>query len=231
MKIGFYLFFLSLALCLSICNAYELKPYVGVDGQINRVKFKKGYGDNLFPKNYPQVNVYSGLKFKNNYSVEFGYIAAGLKSRYSVLRKGEGALGVPLPGIAEPAVFKSNLKIQGCHFSVINSFLKDSWDHFRILGGIGLAFLKAEACRESIEVGIPPMRVNSKRHFKKHKVVLRLMVAPEYKFKNSLGIRASVCFLNTSKITMKADPIQGIFTPVIRPKDSFVYSLGAFYEF
>lgn len=233
MKIGFYLFFLSMAFFLGLFNvsAYEVVPYAGIDGQINKLKFKEGYGENLFPKHYPQVNLYAGLKFNGSYSFEFGYIEAGLKSKYSTLYAGDNIIGAVLTKPLSPAVFNNYLKIKGSHIGIVNRFAQDDWDHFRVLGGVGLAFLKAEAIRETIEVGIPPYTLNRKRYFSKHKVVLRFIAASEYKFKNNLGIRASVLFLNTSKMTMRAQPISGTFTPAIRPKDSFVYSLGGFYEF
>lgn len=215
----------------------EVHPYFGVDQQVNRARFKHGYGENMFPKHHARLNVYSGLKFDDCISLELGYLSTISKSRFVTLKAGDSSLGAIILPSLEPAVFKSYIKFKGYHLSVVNTFAMPEWDHFRVLGGLGLIFLKADAKRDCISISCP-QRPGNVREFEKKMPVLRVMVAPEYIFKNRLGIRASVCFLNTStmKITAKrkeAGPISRVSTvnPTIRLKDSFVYSLGLFYEF
>ena len=227
-KLKIILALFTLLMPMGLCS-YELNPYVGIDGQINRMHFKQGYGDNLFPKHYPQINLYCGIKFKDINSVEFGYISEAVKNKNVTLHKNDSALGIIIPANADPALFRSYIKITGTHLSFLRTY-KNGWDNFRLVYGIGGAFLRAQAEREGLSFGHPG-RPGSTRHFKKQKVVLRLIVASEYKFKNNLGIRGSFCYLNTSRMIIKAEPIAGRFTPIIRPKDSFVYSLGVFFEF
>lgn len=217
--------------------SFEVNPYFGADQQVNRTRFKHGYGENMFPKHHARLNIYSGLKFDECIALEAGYLSTISKSRFVTLNAGDSSLGsIIVPGL-EPAVFKSYIKFKGYHLSVVNTFSMPEWDHFRVLGGAGVIFLKANAERDCISVSRPPISGNV-REFEKKMPILRVMVSPEYRFKNMLGIRGSFCFLNTSamKITAKhkeAGPISRASTvnPTIRLKDSFVYSLGLFYEF
>ncbi|HQZ50076.1 MAG TPA: hypothetical protein PLF17_06115 [Chitinophagaceae bacterium] len=221
-SIAFLLFSMS-------CNSFDVSPYAGVDGQINRMRFKDGYGRNLFPKHFPQVNLYVGLKHNDSAAIEAGYISEAVRNKTVTLVAGQ-SLRPSIPEILSPAIFKSYIKVRGFHLGFVNTFREPNWDSFRVLFGAGAGFLRAEASREGLAFGKPPIKGTTRR-FKKEKVVLRLMIASEYKFKNKLGIRGSLFFLQTSKMVMVAEPTASPTTPVIRPMDSLVYSLGVFYEF
>ena len=213
------------------CFSLDISPYVGVDGQLNRMPFKKGYGDNLFPKHYEHANLYAGIKLDGSFSLEAGYISEAVRSKYTKLYGRNGCLGVELPKFASPAIFQSYIKIRGYHVGFVNTFCEPTWESVRILWGVGVGLLRAEAERKTIQIARPPLKLSSSRRFKKDKAVLRLMLASEYSLNNNIGIRASVMFIQTSKMVIKAYPIEGRYTPVIKPKDSFIYSLGIFYEF
>lgn len=213
------------------CFSLDISPYVGIDGQLNRMQFKKGYGDNLFPKHYSQSNLYAGIKLDGSFSLEAGYTSEAVRTKYSKLYETDCCLGADIPKMLSPAIFKSYIKIRGYHLGFANTFCEPTWESVRILWGAGVGLLRAEAERKTIELSIPPVSFSSSRHFKKDKAVLRLMLASEYKFKNNLGIRGSLFFLQTSKMVMVAEPTASPTTPVIRPMDSLVYSLGVSYEF
>ncbi len=232
-NISTVVFLLIAILALSLSNkafSVEFRPYIGVDKQLNTMRFKDGYGENLFPKRYMQANIYSGLSIDDSFKVEVGYISTKGKIKDSNLKTNDDCLGAKVPLELSPAIFKSQIKVTGHHLSFISIYSRSEWSRARILFGAGAAFLKVEADRNSLALSRPPVCGNF-RKFKKQKVVLRLMVAPEYRFKNNIGIRSSVCFLRTSRILMVAEPLKGAYTPIIRPKDSFVYSLGIFFEF
>lgn len=225
------------AINISKSLAFEFKPYIGVDYQLNRMGFKNGYGNNLFPKHYKQINLYGGLKILDHLQIESGYVSTFSKTKYVTHYEGAVSLGAHIQSAISPVVAKSYIKVSGYHLSFVRNFTPFENENFRILGGIGLAFLKAEAYRHIISVGNPPIPGNI-RKFNKHKAVLRFMLASEYKFKNNLGIRGSFFFLNTSRMIIKASPrinpnpsVNKEHTPLIKPKDSLVYSLGIFYDF
>lgn len=209
----------------------QLNPYLGFDQQLNRMRFKEGYGHNLFPKHYPQVNVYAGIKFLDPYGLEFGYISTASKHKISTLHTNDVALGARIPNALSPITFLSYIKITGYHVSLVNFYSNETWENFRLMGGIGLSFLKAEAQRDTISVGRNLHLQYTSRQFKKQKTVIRLILAPEYRFKDNVGFRSSVCFIQTSKMKINAMPEGGSFTPSIRPKDSLIFSVGVFFEF
>lgn len=213
-----------------VLSSVEVRPYLGFDKQLNHMRFKEKYGNNLFPKHYQQINVYGGLKFNNCWSTELGYISTASKNKYSTLYTGDFSLGAQVPEILSPATFKSYIKVRGFHLGIVNTFCKDEWENLRLLWGAGFSFLRAEAQRDGVSLGIPPIK-GSIRTFKKQKAVLRLLGAAEYKFNNNLGVRGSVCFIQISKMVINAHVVPGSFTPIIRPKDSVICSVGAFFDF
>lgn len=224
---------IAFALFSAPTTSCEITPYIGIDGQINRMHFKNGYGGNLFPKHYPQINLYGGLKYDNSFAIEAGYVSEAVRSKCKTLYSGDSiwsCAGSSLPSELSPALFKTYVKIRGCHLGFVNTWCEPQWDTFRVIWGAGFAFLRAEAERNTVAISYPPIKGRVRR-FKKDKAVLRLMIGSEYQFKNNLGIRASLFFLQTSNMSIKAQPIAGSYTPIIKPKDSFVYSLGIFYEF
>lgn len=213
-------------------------PYFGVDQQINRTRFKHGYGDNLFPKHHAQLNLYSGLKLDEYcIALEAGYLSTISKSRFVTINSGQSILGTIVNPYVEPVVLKSYIKFKGYHLGVVSFLSLPEWDRFRIASGVGVILLKANAQRNCLSMAYPPIS-GTVREFKKQQPVLRIMISPEYTFKNRLGIRSSICFLNTSAMKITASPLESTlgsrvstFNPTIRLKDNFVYSLGLFYEF
>jgi hypothetical protein len=222
--------FVSIASIPNELCSFEAYPYIGFDHQLNRMKFKEGYGHNMFPKHFKQLNLYGGFKFNNQNALELGYVSTLSKNKYSILYAGDKALGATISHSASPAKFISYIKVKGYHLGMTNIYFPSISDSFRILGGVGLSFLTAEAERNCIALGCPPAP-GTIRKFKKRRTVLRLMAASEYKFKNDLGLRLSFCFIQTSKMVIRAYPRDNAFTPIIKPKDSFIYGLGIFYEF
>jgi len=84
-------FFYFLIFTMS-CFSLDISPYVGVDGQLNRMPFKKGYGDNLFPKHYEQANLYAGIKLDGSFSLEAGYVSEAVRSKCTKLYARNGCL-------------------------------------------------------------------------------------------------------------------------------------------
>jgi hypothetical protein len=212
--------------------ALTLEPYIGVDQQLNRMKFNKGQGHDLFPKHHMQFNAYTGLKINQAFSAELGYVSTVAREKYCTVYVNEDLFGRPLPEVLSPVKFVNYVKTRGYHLSLVHTYAPIEWDHVRIRSGMGVSFLKALAQINPICMGTKPVFTGNVRQFRKQKTVMRVMISPEYKFKNNLGIRSSVCFIQTSKIIITAQPKQGLaVNPVIRLKDSLIYSLGMFYEF
>lgn len=224
------LLFITLGILLPTITMGEISPYFGIDQQINKMRFKEGYGHNLFSKHYPQVNFYVGARFVDNFGIELGYVSTASKPKLSILHANDIVLGAKVPHQLSPIKFLSYIKITGYHLGLVNFYAHPDWEKLRIVGGVGVSFLRAEAERYTISANNFNFQYNY-RTFKKQKSVIRLILAPEYKFQDHLGLRTSFCFINTSKMKIKAIPIENSYTPIIRPKDSLIFSLGLFFDF
>lgn len=232
------LIFVATTLLSSIASALDVHPYFGADQQLHRTRFKHGSGDNIFPKHHAQINVYSGLKADEyNASFEVGYLSTISKTRFVTINSRSAALGKMVSKELSPLVLKSYINLKGYHFNVVNFYSFPGHENLRFAGSVGVIWLKANAQSRCVSYS-SPQAAGATRDFKKTQPVLRITVSPEYIFKNKLGIRSSVCFLNTSTMKITATPKEtspesraSIYNPTIRLKDNIVYSLGLFYEF
>src|ERR1043165_1911699 len=105
-KLAFFLFICSSQAYAASLNNY-LDFYIGLDGQLRRMRFKEGFGDNLLKKSYPQGNVYAGIKLSDHTGIEFGYESTVERSCTATLESGQCAAGLAIPQQASPAVFKT----------------------------------------------------------------------------------------------------------------------------
>jgi hypothetical protein len=208
----------------------NLTPYIGIQQQLNRMKFKDGHGDECFFKNHPQIDLYGGLRFDDSFSIEGGYISTMTKTRHVTLQGGQMALGINIHPAAPPIKFISHIKIRGYHLGITQAFHPCCWEKVRLIAGVGLAFLRAEAERSTILAINNPRFVGATRNFRKEKAILRLVGASEYKVDEHLGFRVSACFMPTHNMIIKSD-VNNLAPLMIKPKDSFVFGLGVFFDF
>jgi hypothetical protein len=225
--------FLSMFSGITFANNLNdyLEFYMGVDSQIRATRFKKGFGENLFHKTHPQGNIYIGFKLSDHVNLEIGHESTITRTCTSALTTGESCLGVTIPTILSPCIFKTKLKIKGPHFSLVFSYpIKDS--SIKLLGGIGISSIKGTAERKTISFSDMNIQSGTVRTMSKHKEALRFMGGVQYLTKSGLGFRGTLSFVKTRKIIIKKnDECQSIHIPMIKLKDSLVYGLGAFWVF
>ena len=229
-----------------------LTPYVGVDAQIRHMPFQKNFGGNVLKKNYPQGNFFAGLKFNQYVGVEFGYEASKKKSRKVTHDNSDIVFGEPLEQVDPPFLLgidhasHSSSKINGWNANLVGFFPILCEDNsLQLIGSIGVAQLKLKAKNTlsvtevtSIDVaGIIPGTETEihpfNTHFTKKKAVLRLSGGIQNMITDCIGIRALVTWENTAKLKGKGKRIEiGEATfSVVKPKNSFNYSLGIFTSF
>lgn len=215
---------------LNVC--LEVFPYVGLDAQERHMSFEEGYGDNLLYHTAPQGNTYVGLRVEEHFAIEAGYEATVTRSRERTLGAGELAAGQPVPATSSPAVFKSKLTIKGPHLDLLGLYPLYNYKGapIEILGSIGVAFLKATSERQTISLGNTSSSMV--RTLNGRKAVLRTAIGLQYKFCDQLGVRATVGWVNTSKLTISAnDNIRGMYLPEIKPKKTTFCGLGLVWTF
>ncbi len=217
-----------------------LTPYVGLDAQLRHMSYKSGFGGNLFNHNYPQGNVYVGLKFNNCIGIEVGFTGGPKRSRDTVLQFGDvnlgTALNTPLDAIFAPIVYNTSTKVSSLHADIIG-FYPLGCD-IQLYGSVGASRLRARFTRASVAFsGGSLLGTDSAipEKFARSKTVLRLGIGLQQMLTCNVGIRGGINWENTSKLNNITAPISvipdGSFQPVIKLKDSFTYNLGVFWQF
>jgi opacity protein-like surface antigen len=198
-------------------------PYVGADIQFRDMDFQSGFGDNLFSHHHPQGNVYLGAKLHEYFGVEAGFESTTRQNKKSTLRIDSTNLGLPVT----TAVSKYNVTslIRGSHLSLVGFFPVCDQRRLTLIGLAGAAALKAsfKVVNFYTNTGVlAPMQ-----EFNKRKIVLRLGAGLEHMFACHWGLRGTVIWENTRKIS--APTVSS--AALVKPKDSLIYSLGVFTSF
>jgi opacity protein-like surface antigen len=206
-----------------------LSPYAGIDIQSRHIGYETGYGSNLFPKSFPQANLYAGLMLTEMFGFEFGYERTQQKSRTSHLVTGDNSLGFIIPEDTS-IVYHSKAKISGPHFNILSAWCVTPEYPLEIFGSLGAALLTAKFSRSSVSIdGVPTV---SQRTFDHNKVVARISLGTQYALLDNLYLRGTLTWENTSKFKLFArEPVFSGPIPQIKLKDSFSYGIGAFYAF
>lgn len=229
LKLAFILLLLPGSLIADSLNNY-LDFYMGADAQLRTTKFNKGFGDNLFHKNYPQGNIYTGFKLSENIGLEIGYESTTERSCDSALVNGECCASRHVPSTLSPAIFKTKLRIKGPHVGLVLFYPLDDYP-VKLLGSFGISSVKGTAEIKGVSLGYPPVS-GTIRTLSKHKEALRVMGGAQYLTDTGLGFRGSMSFIRTRKIVIKkSDDHPSIQIPMIKLRDSIVYGLGAFWVF
>ncbi len=191
---------------------WNVSPYVGADVQIRHVKFGHHFGNKRFKKNYPQANLFAGIKFCDFLGIELGYETTTNKSRTVTL-------GTP------PIKTNSSARFRGPHADLVGFLPIFNECNLHLLGYVGIAHLKASLKQYDVLAnGISPART-----FNKHKSVLRLGAGVQHMINDCWGVRALVGWEKTKFNLVQNQPAA---TPQrVKLKNSYSYGLGAFYSF
>jgi hypothetical protein len=227
--IAIALAFLSGSVHSESLNNY-LDFYVGADAQLRVTKFKKGFGDNLLRKHYPQGNIYTGFSLSENIGLEVGYESTTERSCDATLVNGQCCAARHIPNVLSPAIFKTKIRIKGPHIGLVLFYPLENYP-VKLLGSLGVSAVKGTVEIKGIALGNPPIP-GTVRTLSKHKEALRIMGGAQYLTEMGLGFRGSMSFIRTRKIVIKkSDAHPSIQIPMIKLRDSIAYGLGAFWVF
>lgn len=207
-------------------NHWGVTPYVGADAEWRHMNFQKGFGNNLFNHDYPQGNVYVGVQFNEYLAVEGGYEATERKTRTNTLRTGDTTAGILIDTPNSTVQYNSTGQVKGLHANLIGLLPICESYRLKLIGLVGFARLKGNFVRTRTLVdGFSlPDSVN----FKARKSVLRLGAGLQHMINCNWGVRGMVKWEESKKLKMIG--IENALTS-IKPKNSFIYSIGAFYTF
>ena len=214
----------ALGLSLPAMANQEYVPYVGADVKWNNMQFKTATGKDLIQKNYPQGNLFGGVKFNEWVALELGYQSTTQKSKTATVGVGErffGDINSP-PGSLST---KTKTKISGFNLNVVGFYPIFEEYCLSLFGSVGLAQLKLKS---HLDFTVPPSPLVTSRDFSKRKLVPRATVGIQHMLNDNIGVRAMLAWERTSafkKVYAKNS------TLYMSPKDSKSIGLGVFYSF
>lgn len=214
----------ALGLALPVVADQDFAPYIGADAKWNQMKFKNNAGGNQLAKNYPQGNLFAGIKFNECVGFEAGYESTTQKTRSSVTPFEANFFGDTSPSI-DPLNAKSKTKISGFNANLVGFYPIMEDRSVSLLGSIGLAQLKLRN-RVTYTFGGDPEVFNL--NFAKRKIVPRATLGIQSMLNECIGVRALLTWERTSafkKVYAKNSILN------ITPKDSQSIGLGVFYSF
>lgn len=224
-------------------NLWGITPLFGADAQWRHMDFQRGFGENVFRHNYPQGDVYVGLKFNDYIGIQAGYEATSRKTETVTLLAPVTVNGVVLastPGAVaklDSVQFSSTARIKGPHLDLVGYLPISDEYKVQLVGSVGIANLKATIYRQtntvtrtvnnrqiSTPTSTPPVRFHGR------KTVLRLVGGVQHYIADYVGVRAIVGWEDTKRLQNKlfatAPGTTGVLK--VRPKDSVFYGLGLF---
>lgn len=215
-----------------VASSVYVSPYIGVDMQIRDMEFKKGFGDNLFNKNFAQATPFIGLLICDFLGVEFGYEQAFRKHTTSVQARGMITLGKI---ISQDETSVNSVKIYGPHVDLIGHLPLSKDRCTSIFGLVGVASLTAKITYQPIIIrGIPvppPILPDIKDIFSKRKTILRAGLGIQQMLHACAGVRATLIWENTSKFkNLRSISIPDSLSKAYL-KDSVILGIGVFLKF
>jgi len=212
-----------------------LRPYVGFDAGIRYLDFQREFGRGLFIKRVPQTNLYLGLKFHENFSIDAGWESTQVKSKAINLKPGDQALGFT-KAIDDREGHFFKWKLSGWHINLVGHTVTIS-DRYPLsfFGSVGMGWKKifVEDILHSIDespLSDAGYRQN-KRTFFETKAILRTTVGTRYMFNSNFGARFYLGWENTNqffKLKSKEFP-DGITQASLC--NSIFLGLGLHYQF
>lgn len=226
---------------LNLKEQFDLVPYVGADAQWRHMGFKKGYGDNITKKNYPQGNVYIGVKLNQYVGLEAGYERTTTVKKNTNVLGDEITLGTTLNPIDPTVVTQLNSKTKiSAFYANVVGFLPICEEYrLQLIGSLGIA-----RTRLHMTVDIPVLNnqtlssadaADLHRVYLKKKWVPKIGVGLQHMFTCQLGVRAMLGWEGTARGSSPVRDIRPLNRPTseftARIKNSLNVGLGLFYNF
>lgn len=212
----------------------DLVPYVGADAQWRHMEFKKGFGKDQTKSNYPQGNIYLGLKLNQYLGLEAGY------ERAKTLKRDTSALGsdvnfgaVFVPGAPNQLLqINTKTKLRAFHANVVGFLPICEEYRLQLIGSLGIARVNINTSRNVISVDNIALTdteaASVQQVFSKKKWVPRIGIGLQHMLTCQLGVRAMANWEGTS-MTLKTLDSLPVFSA--RTKNSLNLGLGLFYNF
>lgn len=206
-----------------MCSSF----YVGADLAKSNLKFKNGYGANIFAKNPTEGSLFLGTKFTEHFGVEAGYTEQFKKKRTATIGAGDNLPGQPQQTAGQFLITTSDIK--GHHpyigISINQTFTNNDAYSVAALIGVSISKIIAEFKVTTSDFGAltPAEVINNTSSFSKTKAVPMIKLSAARSFNKSVSAHIFGVWKNLSKIKMQAKQFQ---TVNIRLKDGYSLGLG-----
>lgn len=209
---------------LDNCN-FCLTPYIGAEVQRRTTNYVRGFGDNLYNKNFAQANFFLGLKFCDYAGIELGYETTNKSRRIVNLPKGSTLFG---QDEFFSSSWDSRAQLNGWNINLMGFVPLSENIPISLFGSVGIAILKCRVQPNlTMAVGNPELIIYDAT---KTRPVLRLTTGIQYMLLDCLGVRGSIGWENTSKFGNFQEP-DVKETVIAKFKDSVNFGLGLFVQF
>lgn len=217
----------SLPVSAEMCSSFN--PYVGADAQYRYMPFEKDFGGNIFKKTSPQANFFVGNRFNEYFGLELGYSTSKKVKRDVTLPEGSILAGTdPTPIGAGTDAVHSTSKISGFSVTALGFLPVPTIDCLEVVGSLGLTRLKAKLFYNELGNTVNPI-TDGIRTFSARKTVMRLGGGVQYALTEHLSIRGLVNWENTRRFQNVKSRESAL--PVLKLKNSIIYSLGLQFSF
>lgn len=199
--------------------------YVGLDAVYNWMGFKQDYGQNIFKKQAPGLNVFVGHMFHQNFGAELGFEwDKKVKKDVTFAAGNNTVLGKSIIPIMGPQAFKTELKQSHPYFGIVaKTHVMCDENILSLMVGMSLSNIKAKSTNYLNN----NVAANNIVTFSKTKMIPFVKVAFERKFSHQCGVKLSTAWKNTS--AFKLDSKEPGTSSKLKLKDTFNVGLGVVY--
>lgn len=196
--------------------------YVGLDAVYNWMGFKQDYGQNIFKKQAPGLNVFVGHMFHQNFGAELGF-EWDKKVKKDVTIGANNIILGQNNGTGQSLSFRTKVKQSHPYLGLVakTSIIGDHC-FVSLMLGASLSNMKLEAVNYAIGNAV----ANSIKTFSKTKLIPVVKVSFEHKFTHQVGMRVLAAWKNTSQFKLKAKENSASEAKL---KDAFSVGLGVMY--
>lgn len=225
-KIRIFVLFLC-ALAMNVQSlAWHGTPYIGGDLQSRHMMLKKPYITGVNKNNYPGANIYVGLKYNPFVSVELGFQYNAKKSNNPYIPYDSPYTGTN-HNVRSGIEVQQKTIVQGCHANLIGLLPLNTSFKFDLMTLIGISRLQTKIFLKDYDLSIHEW--SRLFIFKKGVWAPRLGIGAQSMLNTHMGIRALVVWEKTTQFKHMLESKNNEM--ILKPCNSFITSLGLFYQF
>ena len=221
----------SLSQALPDLDLGSFHPVFGVDAQARRMEFQDGFGDNLWKQNYPQANLYAGLRFGSYFGLVVGHENSKTKTQTVNLDNSEIFLGEPAAAGAGSTTFRGSSDIKGTYAQLMGYYPIPFLKATEVFLGVGAIHNKIRLERQTLVFNNAPLIGAAYRNYQESDTHAKVEVGIQKIICNHFGLRAVFGWEKTSAFE-NLKPVQNPNdTRIVNLNDSWTAGAGFFWVF